>query len=111
MRILDNKNPDNWMLLSNLSNKGLSLLKEQNGMFCPPNLNTTLNVLKKINVNTLKTDTQNLLLYVASLYCLSNIDQLSFPMSVYESFTDLEEELKKKMVDIAKNILEQLLQS
>lgn len=108
-KILNNKNIDNNLLLNDLSSRGLSLIKERNGVFCRPDLSTTIAALKTIDISALKADTQNLLLYMATIYCLSNIDSLAFPMSVYDTFTDEEVQLRNEMIRLAREQLEQFV--
>lgn len=110
-KILDTQYNDSYLLLNNLSNCGLSTMKAQKGVFCRPDLQSTVDILQSINVNDLKTNSHNLLPYIATMYCLSNIDNLSFPMSAYESLTESDDALRKIMVQLAKTKLEQLLQS
>lgn len=106
---LNNSNVDDCLLLGELSSQGLSLIKARNGVFSPPDLETTKEALSNLNVEVLKKDIKNLLSYVATLYCLSNIDHLFSPMPVYDAYMESEVIVRNDMTKLAQQNLKNLL--
>jgi hypothetical protein len=116
VRSLDSAVSARCLLLSRLSDNGLTLIKESNDMFCRPDLVTTVEVLKETlsKIEKLKQDHTNMVSYVATMYCLKNLEDLHFSMPAYDAYDVYDDEemisLRKKMSDSADKILQILVQ-
>ena len=102
VRHLDSAVPVKHLLLMELNYRGLQLMKDFCKVFGQLNLDRIVEMLEKLDVKQLRQC--ELVYYVATLYCLSNLDDLQFTMYAYDGSV----EIKKRARNLSKEKLKQL---
>ena len=99
-------------LLEDLYANGLSLMMNYYGIVTCPDLFGNIGMLQKItseDIAAFKKDNKNVLYYMATLHCLSSLDNLHFSLGIYEAYDEEEVEQRQLMQTLAKEALDKIL--